>query len=213
MQCPAAYAGGTLFLASPSEANILKPIILASTLLLALYALPTPATDAPVYTAKGNLVMPTNYREWVFLTAGIDMSYTATASAGHSMFDNVFVNPSSYKAFMATGTWPDKTTFILEVRGAENPVSINKRGHTQSTEIMGTEIHVKDNGKWSFYDLPAGATEADLIPPPASCYTCHEAHGAADTTFVQFYPTLLPVAKQKQTLSAAYLKEIGTPSK
>jgi aspartate oxidase len=30
---------------------------------------------------------------------------------------------------------------------------------------------------------------------------------AADTTFVQFYPTLLPIAEEKQTLSASYLKE------
>jgi hypothetical protein len=28
-----------------------------------------------------------------------------------------------------------------------------------------------------------------------------------DTTFVQFYPTLLPVAKAKGTLSSAYLKD------
>ena len=30
------------------------------------------------------------------------------------------------------------------------------------------------------------------------------AHGAVDKTFVQFYPTLLPIAKDKGTLSAAY---------
>jgi len=28
-----------------------------------------------------------------------------------------------------------------------------------------------------------------------------------DTTFVQFYPTLLPIAKSKGTLSASYQKE------
>jgi hypothetical protein len=28
-----------------------------------------------------------------------------------------------------------------------------------------------------------------------------------DTTFVQFYPTLLPISKARQTLSEAYLKE------
>jgi hypothetical protein len=28
-----------------------------------------------------------------------------------------------------------------------------------------------------------------------------------DATFVQFYPTLLPVAKAKGTLSAAYLRD------
>jgi hypothetical protein len=148
------------------------------------------------------------------LTSGIDMSYAAsTEPADHHMFDNVFVNPESYRAFLATGTWPDKTTFILEIRGADSPISINKRGHTQSTELMGMEIHVKDHGKWSFYDDSDGKPEAKLIPPPASCYTCHEAHAAVDTTFVQFYPTLLPLAKSKNTLSPAYLKEIEPPAK
>jgi Cytochrome P460 len=169
---------------------------------------PAPTSDAPTYSSDGNLVAPAHYREWIYLTSGIDMSYTAaTAEPGHSMFDNVFVNPTAYKAFLATGTWPDKTTLVLEVRGAENPVSINKRGHTQSVELMGLEIHVKDQGHWSFYDLSDGGTVAKLIPRPASCYTCHEAHAAVDTTFVQFYPTLLPLATQKKTLSAAYLKE------
>jgi hypothetical protein len=41
------------------------------------------------------------------------------------------------------------------------------------------------------------------------CYSCHEQHGAVDTTFVQFYPTLLPIATQKGTLSAAYKKDEG----
>jgi hypothetical protein len=170
-----------------------------------------PASDAPTYTKEGDLNFSVNYREWVYLTSGIDMSYTATGATDHHMFDNVFVNPTSYRSFLATGTWPDKTIFILENRGAENPISINKRGHTQGAEVMGTEIHVKDNGKWSFYDLPDNATVAKLIPPPASCYTCHEAHGAVNTTFVQFYPTLLPLATQKHTLSPAYLKEISPP--
>jgi hypothetical protein len=191
-----------------------KIAALASLFLLTAVPVTQPAdTNAPAYTAKGDLVVPANYREWVYLTSGLDMSYaSATAPADMHMFDNVFVNPESYRAFVATGTWPDKTTFILEVRGAQNPVSINKRGHTQSTEVMGMEIHVKDHGKWAFYDRKDGATVADLLPPPNTCLTCHEAHGAVDTTFVQFYPTLLPIARQKKTLSADYLKEIEAPA-
>jgi len=38
------------------------------------------------------------------------------------------------------------------------------------------------------------------------CYSCHEQHGAVDTTFVQSYPTLLNIAKRKNTLNPAYLK-------
>ena len=47
------------------------------------------------------------------------------------------------------------------------------------------------------------------MPQTASCYSCHQEHGVVDTTFVQFYPTLMPIAKDKGTLTADYLKEIG----
>ncbi len=52
---------------------------------------------------------------------------------------------------------------------------------------------------------------AKMIPTSTDCYSCHAAHAAVDTTFVQFYPTLLPIATSKGTLSAAYQKEIGSP--
>jgi hypothetical protein len=192
---------------------MLKPVLLTAAFLLTVMPTLAPTPDAPAYTAKGDLIAPTNYREWVYLTSGVDMSYSSTSAPDHHVFDNVFVNPASYRTFVSTGTWPDKATFVLEIRGAESPVSINKRGHTQSSEIMGEELHVKDNGKWSFYDLPDGAKEAKLIAPPAACYTCHQDHAAVDTTFVQFYPTLLPIAKSRNTLSAAFLKEIAAPAK
>jgi hypothetical protein len=168
--------------------------------------------DGPNYAVNGELKMPERYREWIFLTSGVDMSYSPNAAmAGHSMFDNVFVNPSAYKAFQETGTWPDKTTLVLEVRGAEGPSSINKRGHSQSQEVMGMEVHVKDaklEGGWGFYEFD-GPGSAKVVKRPAGCYECHEGHAAVDTTFVQFYPTLLGMAKTKGTLSPAYLKEVG----
>lgn len=167
------------------------------------------ANDVPNYTTSGELKMPERYREWIFLTSGVDMSYSQNAAAGHSMFDNVFVNPTAYRSFLEKGTWPDKTMLVLEVRGAEGATSINKRGHTQSQEIMGMEVHVKDaklEGGWGFYEFD-GTGSAKIVKRPASCYECHESHAAVDTTFVQFYPTLLGLAKTKGTLSATYLKE------
>jgi Cytochrome P460 len=139
------------------------------------------------------------------------MSYSPNAMGmDHSMFDNVFVNPEAYKAFLATGTWPDKTMLVLEGRKAGTKASINKNGHYQTGEVMGREVHVKDEarfpGKWAFFNSEDGVT-AKLLPREMDCYSCHEQHGAVDTTFVQFYPTLLEIAKKKNTLSAAYLKE------
>ena len=168
-----------------------------------------PATG-PEYTADGSLKYPENYREWVYLTSGFDMSYSPNATGmGHHMFDNVFVNPEAYQAFLKTGTWPDKTVMVLEARRAEGKGSINESGNYQSVEVHGFEVHVKDEarfkGKWAFYMFHDKT--AQMIPLDAGCYSCHQEHGAVDTTFVQFYPTLLPLAKAKGTLSASYLSE------
>jgi hypothetical protein len=169
-------------------------------------------SDGPSYAANGDMLPPSNYREWIYLSTGIDMSYSPNAmQMDHSVFDNVFVSPGAYRSFLATGTWPGKTVMVLEVRSAKNKGSINQRGHFQDTAIMGLEVHVKDEkkfpGKWAFFEFDSPQKNGTLIPEKAPCYTCHAAHGAVDTTFVQFYPTLLPIAKEKKTLSASYLKE------
>ncbi|PYX43732.1 MAG: cytochrome P460, partial [Acidobacteria bacterium] len=121
----------------------------------------------------------------------------------------VFVNPEAYKKFLETGTWPDKTVMVLEARMAEGKGSINQKGHYQG-EVMAREVHVKDEtrfpGKWAFFAFGDEDT-GTLVPTSADCYSCHSAHAAVDTTFVQFYPTLMKVAKEKGTLSAAYVKE------
>src|SRR5882762_7155001 len=62
---------------------------------------------APQFTADGKLKRPADYREWVYVTSGVGMSYSAMAGSMQSpAFDNVFVRPESYRAFMRTGKWP-----------------------------------------------------------------------------------------------------------
>jgi hypothetical protein len=184
-------------------------ILMSSAALLKSATPPSPA--GPEYTSDDQLKLPENYRQWIYLTTGFDMSYSAAAmQMDHHMFDNVFVNPESYKTFVETGTWPDKTMLVLEVRKAEGKGSINQRGNFQGTEVMGLEVHVKDEGrfpgKWAFFGFDNAKT-AKMTPTTMPCYSCHAEHAAVDTTFVQFYPTLLPIAKSKGTLSAAYQKE------
>jgi hypothetical protein len=176
-----------------------------------LKSAPAPPGSGPEYTSDGQMKLPENYREWTYLTTGFDMSYNRNAmNMDHHMFDNVFASPESYKAFLETGTWPDKTVLVLEGRKAQGKGSINLNGNFQSTEIMGIEAHVKDEarfpGKWAFF-IFSDAKTAKMVPTNMECYSCHSQHAAVDTTFVQFYPTLLPVAQSKGTLNAAYQKE------
>lgn len=158
---------------------------------------------AQTYPDDSHIALPVDYREWVFLTSSLDLNYDApvpgAALMGHSMLDNVFVNPEAYKAFQKTGTWPDKTILVKENRMAASAGSISKSGKYQAG-IMSMELHVKDaaRGGWVFY-VSDGKVPGRLMPQTANCYSCHSDHGAVDTTFVQFYPTLLEIAKAKGT--------------
>jgi hypothetical protein len=162
--------------------------------------------DEPRFTNDGQLARPDNYREWIYLSSGLGMTYGNAPNAASERFDNVFVTPQAYKAFLATGSWPDKTMLVLEVRSATSKGSINKGGHYQD-EIVGFEVHLKDvsrfpETKWAFFEFGTSGRAAKPFPSVSNCQTCHSMNGAVDQTFVQFYPTLIPVAKAKGTFKS-----------
>ncbi len=164
-----------------------------------------PSGEGPEYTADGELKLPEHYREWIYLSADF---HPASPSAdmqkdGHDRFLNVFVNPQAYEGFVKTGAWPDKTMLVVESRSAESVSMNNQAGQVQGS-VEGIAVHLKDEirfaGKWAFFAFH-GEKTSKMIPFTANCYSCHSAHGEVDTTFVQFYPTLLPIAKNKGTLT------------
>jgi hypothetical protein len=125
-------------------------------------------------------------------------------------FTNVFVNPASYRSFLATGKWPDKTMLVLEVRASASKGSINQGGSYQS-DVVAIESDVKDTAKfpgngWAFFGFGKSST-GKMLERTEDCYSCHLQHAAVDNTFVQFYPVLLEIAKQKGTLTPAFLRE------
>lgn len=132
------------------------------------------------------------------------MNYNASTT-GREMFTNVFVPQSSYRQFLATGKWPDKSIFVVEERQSETNGSINKAGHFQ-TQFVGIGVEVKDENrfpeKWAYFNFGAD-TKTAAANPKAACWQCHEDHAAVEHTFVQFYPTLKDVAKKFGTYRTA----------
>lgn len=178
------------------------------------------ASDGAAYTASGELMRPADYREWVFVTSGVGMTYgpAQPATGQPAMFDNVFVNRESYRAFLNTGRWPEKTMLLLEIRRGEVNVSINNGGQTQG-EVVALESAVKDMARfpdtgWGYFTFGRGGElpSAPPLPATASCYACHGANTAVENTFVQFYPTLFEVAKKMGTVKASYdpLRKVGS---
>jgi hypothetical protein len=158
-----------------------------------------PATpkDLPQYTSGDELVRPQDYREWVFITSGFRLSNNPSPADG-ATFTNVFVSPSAYKEFLATGYWPDKTVLVEEKRTSSNKGSLNKASQFQ-TELVGISVKVRDAArfpdKWAYFSFDSTAQTAHANPKTA-CWQCHHDQGAVDSTYVQFYPTLKPVAQK-----------------
>jgi hypothetical protein len=167
----------------------------------------------PQYVNKVNLMRPPDYREWIFVSSGLGMEYNPVpGTPGGNSFGNVFVNPSSYRAFMKTGKWPDRTIFVLEFRGSTGEGSINKAGRFQA-QLVGLEAEVKDSrfpDGWAFFNFmpngPKGPTldSAQPLPVSAGCVECHTKNTAVERTFVQFYPTLLDVARKMGTVKPGF---------
>ena len=164
--------------------------------------------EALQFTPNGQLILPKDYREWVYLSSGLGMTYgpAAQAAQGDPMFDNVFVNRTAYMAFVESGRWPDKTILILEIRRAAGKGSINNGGHYQA-DTLSVEAAVKDESrfpqKWAYFGFGQG-DKATPLPASSGCNSCHSQNAAVENTFVQFYPTLLEIATRKGTLNPAY---------
>jgi hypothetical protein len=174
-----------------------------------------PAADGPQYENGKSLVLPADYRSWPFLGAGLGMTYDGErgtlGDAPDPRFTHAFVNPTAYRHFMDTGSWPDGTVFILEFRGSQSEGSINRAGRF-ATNLVFLEAEVKDSrfpDGWAFYRFGPGNDLSRVAEPlagaaAAPCVECHSEHAAVERTFVQFYPTLLEVARRKGTLKPGF---------
>ncbi len=171
------------------------------------------AAERPVFDDKGELRFPEDYREWIYLSSGLGMTYGPNAAQvmESPFFDNVYVNPPAFAEFKKTGKWPEGTMFALEIRYSTSQGSINKGGYYQ-TDAAALEVAVKDTSRyekgWGYFNFRGGMTPqlatAPVLGRGAGCYACHEGAGAVENTFTQFYPTALAIAQSKGTVKASY---------
>jgi hypothetical protein len=73
-------------------------------------------------------------------------------------------------------------------------------------------VEVKDEkrfaDKWAYFNFDGVEKEAGATTPSQNaCWKCHEQNAAVEHSFVQFYPELLKVAREKGTIKAGVLSE------
>ena len=159
--------------------------------------------EQPAFDKDGQLQRPANYREWIYLSSGLGMQYADTAQ-GPQTFTNVFAEPTAYREFLKSGKWPEGTMLAMEVRKSETKGSINKGGSFQS-DLLALEVTVKDSKRfkadgWDYFGFGPKVQAAKAIGQQGGCNACHNKNGAVENTFVQFYPSLLEVARAKGTV-------------
>jgi hypothetical protein len=196
--------------------NLFRSLILGLGLVSLLVAAAISGANEP--QAGPKLVFPKDYRTWVYLSSGLDMTYKGEQGPPcqggpcPKMFENVFVRPEAYDTFVKTKTWPDGTVFVLERRCAVQKASIDTNGSTQGKLALIAASQKSNLNGWNYYLFGAGSPLTCVGPDPVfdgqsaepfsnnssdnmrkACWNCHKQNGLKDNTFIQFYPTLKPL--------------------
>lgn len=166
------------------------------------------------FNSDGSVNQPVDWRQWVFVGAPLTPNALNGGEAPFPEYHNVYVEPSAYKVYEATGSWPEGTQLAKELTtiydnnnddvGASTEVS--GRGFQQG-EFSGLELTVKDStrfpempGGWAYFSFghqPQPYEKVANAFPAESCNACHAANAQDDFVFTQFYPVLRAAKNSK----------------
>jgi len=164
------------------------------------------ARRGPVFTNDGKLVLPTGFREWVFIGGPITPNGLNGGSAQFPEFHSVYVEPENLRYYQKNGNFPEGTVLVKELaltQAGKYPDgsldSASGRGYFPSV-LHGLDVMVKDSKRfgdtnnWGFFTFghqtPPYDPTAKLMPA-GQCAYCHIAGVAkTDMVWVQFYPLL-----------------------
>jgi len=172
-------------------------ILVAGTISLVVTA--PGANDMPkaaaVFTASGELVLPDNYREWIFVGAPVTPNDMNQGAAAFPEFHDVYIDRAAYAVYKRTGEFPEGTVFVKELVsvGAKNASSGNgyfpgKPGGVAAS-VKDTSRFGGDRHGWGYFDFGTDKKTAKVMSA-AACNACHKAGPTEDMVFTQFYPVL-----------------------
>lgn len=159
----------------------------------------------PDYTASGELKLPKDWREWVYVGSPLTPNGLNGGQANFPEYHNVYIEPGSYAIYKKTGVFPEGTIFFkelqLSVKPEENPdgsvTEPSGRGYFPGV-FNGADVTVKDTkrfpatGGWGYFNFhhsePKALTAA--VKPKSECAFCHMASAKRDEVWTQFYRIL-----------------------
>ena len=158
----------------------------------------------PEYTTEGDLILPKNFNEWVYVGSPLTPNALNGGKANFPEFHNVYIEPGSYEIYKKTGEFPEGTIFFKELQltlPAENldgsRTEASGRGFFPG-KLNGADVTVKDSkryadtGGWGYYNFNHHEPKAPTakLQPKSECAFCHTASAKKDDVWTQFYPLL-----------------------
>jgi hypothetical protein len=171
----------------------------------------------PEYTASGDLVLPKNFHEWVYVGSPLTpialngrkaCPEPATAAdqpcTGFPEYHNVYIESGSYEIFKQTNQFPEGTILFKELQltlpkqnDDGSRVEPSGRGFFPGA-FNGADVTVKDTkryadtGGWGYYNFNHHEPKAPTAKVKAKeqCGYCHIASAKKDEVWTQFYPLL-----------------------
>ena len=158
----------------------------------------------PEYTASGELILPKNFHEWVYVGSPLTPNALNGGTAGFPEYHNVYIEPGSYEIFKQTGQFPEGTILFKELQltlQAENSdgsrTEPSGRGYFPG-KFNGADVTVKDSKRfpetngWGYFNFNHHEPKAPTakVKDKSDCAYCHIASAKKDEVWTQFYPLL-----------------------
>jgi len=155
------------------------------------------ADKAAKFDEVGKLLLPSDYRTWVFVGATVTPNEMNGGKAAFPEFHTIYMDPASYKIYKNTGEFPEGTMMIKETLMIGGKKAPSGNGYFMGDFVL-LAAGVKDTKRfggeragWGFFVFgnPSDQQPKSEVFPAAKCNSCHAA-AAQERVFIQYYPVL-----------------------
>lgn len=169
----------------------------------------------PEWNEKGALIRPKGFRSgWVYLGAPFTPNSLNDGAAGFPEFHNVYVQPSAFHHYRATGKWPEGTMMLKELQLVDDPKGDEDDGSRYEPSgrgffpgpVNGMDVAVKDSSRfadtknWGYFNFGHHAppyAKTAMAAPAEACAQCHIDNADEDMVYVKMYkPILTPLPEE-----------------
>jgi hypothetical protein len=163
-----------------------------------------PARYLPEYTASGDLKLPKNFHEWIYIGSPLTPNGLNNGKANFPEYHNVYIEPGSYAIYKKTGKFPEGTIMFKELQLTKegqfpdgSRTEPSGRGYFPAA-FNGADVTVKDSkrfeasGGWGYFNFNHHEPKAltATVKPKSECAFCHLASAKKDQVWTQFYRLL-----------------------